>query len=55
MKRKYPVEIQSFESIRRDGYYIMELKYNDTADSALAQIDAKGYADKYAPDGRPVT
>ena len=37
------------------GIYIMELKYNDTADSALAQIDAKGYADKYTPDGRPVT
>ena len=55
MKRKYPVGIQSFESIRRDGYYIMELKYNDTADTALAQIDAKGYADKYAIDGRPVT
>lgn len=37
------------------GIYIMELKYNDTADTALAQIDAKGYADKYALDGRPVT
>ena len=38
-----------------EGIYIMELKYNDTADTALAQIDAKGYADKYALDGRPVT
>ena len=37
------------------GIYIMELKYNDTADTALAQIDAKGYADKYALDGRPIT
>lgn len=37
------------------GIYIMELKYNDTADTALAQIDAKGYVDKYSLDGRPVT
>ena len=36
------------------GIYIMELKYNDTADTALAQIEAKGYADKYALEGRPV-
>ena len=37
------------------GIYIMELKYDDTADAALEQIDRKGYADKYALDGRPVT
>ena len=37
------------------GIYVMELKYNDTADAALAQIDRKGYANKYALDGRPVT
>ena len=37
------------------GIYVIELKYNDTADAALEQIDRKGYADKYALDGRPVT
>ena len=37
------------------GIYVMELKYNDTAEVALAQIESKGYADKYALDGRPVT
>ena len=37
------------------GIYVMELKYNDTADAALAQIDRKGYAEKYRLDGRPVT
>ena len=35
--------------------YVMELKYNDTAEAALEQINRKGYADKYALDGRPVT
>ena len=33
----------------------MELKYDDTVETALEQIDNKGYADKYALDGRPVT
>ena len=37
------------------GIYIMELKYNDTAVAALKQIDERGYARKYALDGRPVT
>ena len=37
------------------GIYVMELKYNDTAAAALAQMDARGYADKYRLDGRPVT
>ena len=46
-KRKYPVGIQSFEKIRKEGYlYIVE---------ALEQIDRKGYAVKYLQDGRPVT
>ena len=35
--------------------YVMELNYNDTAEAALEQINRKGYADKYALDGRPVT
>ena len=37
------------------GIYIIELKYNDTAEAALKQIDERGYASKYALDGRPVT
>ena len=37
------------------GIYIMELKYDDTVDVALKQINRKGYADKYALDGRPVS
>jgi hypothetical protein len=37
------------------GIYIIELKYDDTVDTALEQIDSKGYADKYALDGRPIT
>ena len=37
------------------GIYIIELKYNDTADNALRQIDERGYANKYALDGRPIT
>ena len=37
------------------GIYVMEIKYNDTAEAALEQIDRKGYADKYALDDRPVT
>jgi len=36
------------------GIYILELKYDDTADNALRQIDERGYASKYALDGRPV-
>ena len=28
------------------GIYVIELKYNDTAEVALAQIEAKGYAEK---------
>ena len=36
------------------GIYIMELKYDDTAEAALKQIDERGYANKYALDGRPV-
>ncbi|MBR1503291.1 MAG: ATP-binding protein [Prevotella sp.] len=37
------------------GIYVMEIKYNHTAQEALDQISRKGYADKYALDGRPVT
>ena len=37
------------------GIYVMELKYDKSADEALAQIDERGYAGKYRLDGRPVT
>ena len=37
------------------GIYVMELKVDDTAENALAQINQRGYADKYVTDGRPIT
>ena len=37
------------------GIYVLELKYDATADEALRQIAERGYARKYALDGRPVT
>ena len=37
------------------GIYIIELKYDDTADNALKQIDERGYSTKYALDGRSIT
>ncbi len=37
------------------GIYIIELKYDDTCEAALKQIDERGYAHKYALDGRPIT
>ena len=37
------------------GIYIIELKYGKSADEALRQIGERGYAEKYAMDGRPVT
>ena len=36
------------------GIYIIELKYGKSADEALRQIEERGYAQKYAMDGRPV-
>lgn len=32
--------------------YIFEFKRDDTAENALAQIDAQGYAKPYEADGR---
>ena len=37
------------------GIYVMEIKYDHTVQEALDQINRKGYAEKYALDGRPVT
>ena len=37
-----------------DFIYIFEIKYNHPADSAIEQIDSKGYADKYRLDSRQV-
>ena len=74
--RKYPVGIQSFESIRQDGYIYVDktpLIYKMITEgkpyflsrprrfgksllvSTLAQINQRGYANKYALDGRPIT
>ena len=36
------------------GIYIIEIKYDDTAEMALKQIEEKGYANKYLNDGRPI-
>lgn len=44
VKRKFP-----------EGIYVIELKYDATAQNALDQIDARGYAEKYCLDGRPLT
>lgn len=37
------------------GIYVVEVKYDHTAQEALDQINTKGYAEKYCSDGRPVT
>ncbi|MBR1505710.1 MAG: ATP-binding protein [Prevotella sp.] len=37
------------------GIYVMEIKYDHTAQETLDQISRKGYTDKYALDGRPIT
>ena len=37
------------------GIYVIEIKYDQSAEEALDQIDRKGYAGKYLQDGRPVT
>ena len=37
------------------GIYVMEIKYGHSAQEAIDHINRKGYADKYALDGRPVT
>jgi len=34
--------------------YVMEIKYDHSADEALEQIERKGYAEKYLLDGRPI-
>ncbi len=36
------------------GIYVMEIKYDDTVESALQQINERGYAEKYRMDGRPL-
>jgi len=37
------------------GIYVMEIKYDHTAQETLDQINRKGYADKYRLDARPIT
>ena len=38
----------------KKGIYIFELKVNEPVDKAFAQIRAKGYAEPYLADGRPI-
>jgi len=60
---KYPIGIQNFGEVRRDGYaviqtpdyvYILELKIDKTATEALQQIRDRGYATPFEGDGRRV-
>ena len=37
-----------------DAIYVIELKINGTAQDALDQIEKKGYARRYATDGRQI-
>ena len=39
----------------KDYIYVLELKVDDTAENALAQIDSKGYSIPYEADGRKLT
>ena len=51
---KYPIGIQNFEKIRREGYAYVDktaLMYK-TAAVALQQIEEKGYAQPFASDPR---
>ena len=45
---KYPVGIQNFEKIRRNGYAYVD----KTADEALQQIEDKAYAKPFDTDER---
>ena len=57
VKRKYPVGIQGFEGLRKDGYIYVDktpLIYKMVT-QALEQIERKGYAEKYLLDGRKVS
>ena len=55
VKRKYPEGRSDITLKMPKGIYVMELKYDDTVDAALEQIDRRGYAEKYKLDGRPIT
>ena len=38
----------------KKGIFIFELKVDEPVDKAFAQIRAKGYAEPYIADGRPI-
>ena len=38
----------------KKGIYIFELKVDEPVDRAFSQIRAKGYAEPYVADGRPI-
>ena len=53
MARKlYPLGIQTFET--HDHVFIMELKFDKSANEALEQIEAKRYVDAFALSGKKV-
>ncbi len=37
-----------------DKVYVIELKYNQSADKAIAQIKKKNYSEKYIAPGREI-
>ena len=43
-----------YAAILKDAIYVLELKYNHTAENAIKQIKRKRYADAFLTDGRPV-
>ena len=38
----------------KDYIYIFEFKFNKSAEEALAQINEKGYAERFMNDGRQI-
>ena len=48
----YPIGIQDFEKIRKNGY--LYIKLNGTAEEALRQIEERQYALPFASDPRQV-
>ena len=47
---KYPLGVQSFESIHHDGYFYID----KTAEEALQQIDDKQYVKPFEHDGHHI-
>ena len=50
-KRRLPIGIQTFRKIRKENCYYVELA---SEGAAMAQLQAKGYADKYRCLDQPI-